>query len=197
MRILSTLLFSLLLLACNEKGQLNPHGQSENLTIVTQDSLAFVLCEIYGFDQGIRDRDIFMDLQRDLIIKIDLMNFSKFIAIVEKYGYPNEQLLGERNWAHQCVGASATAIMLHNPHRLVNEVEYFNLFLEEVNNGNMDRAFLATVLDKYYWSRSRGQKVMYGSPFGVPCIETKEETNQLRKEIGLDPLNDNEFKVCE
>lgn len=61
----------------------------------------------------------------------------------------------------------------------------------------MDRAFLATVLDKYYWSKSRGQKVMYGSQFGVPCIETKEETNQLRKEIGLDPLNDNEFKVCE
>lgn len=196
MRILSTLLFSLLLLACNEKGQINPSDQSENLTIVTQDSLAFKLCEMFGLDQGIRDTDLDYN-KRVVMPKIDTISFNKLVNIIKIHGYPTKHLLGEKNWAHQCVGASATAIMLHNPHRLVNEVEYFNLFLEEVNNGNMDRAFLATVLDKYYWSRSRGQKVMYGSPFGVPCIETKEETNQLRKEIGLDPLNDNEFKVCE
>jgi len=197
MRTLSIIVFSMLLLACNEKGQLSPSDQSENLTIVTQDSLAFVLCELYGFDQGIRDREIFMDLHRDLAAKIDLMNFERLISVIKEYGYPNGQLLGERNWTHQCVKASATAIMLHNPHRLVNEVEYFNLYLEEVEKGNMERAFLATVLDKYYWSKSRGQKVMYGSPFGVPCIETKDETNRLRKEIGLEPLVDDEFKVCD
>jgi len=186
----------MLLLSCNERGQIDSTNQSENLDIKTQDSLAFELCSLYGFDQGIRDKEIFMDLHRDLASKIDLMNFDKLITIVKKYGYPNEKLLGERNWTHQCVATSATAIMLHNPHRLVNDVEYFNLFLEEAEKGNMDRAFLATVMDKYYWSISQGQKVMYGSPFGVPCIETKEETNKLRKEIGLEPLNDNEFKDC-
>ncbi|HZH70732.1 MAG TPA: hypothetical protein VFD80_09795 [Flavobacteriaceae bacterium] len=87
--------------------------------------------------------------------------------------------------------------MLHNPHRLIQEEEYFDLFLEEVNKGNMSRTFLADVLDKYYWSKSRGQKVMYGSQFGTPCIETKDETNRLREKIGLAPLNDEEFKVCD
>lgn len=197
MRTLSILFFSMLLLACNEKGQINSFNQNEKLSTKTQDSLAFELCSLFGFDQGIRDREIIMDLHQDLGAKIDLMNFEKFVTIVEKYGYPNEQLLGERNWVHQCVSGSGKAIMLHNPSKIIYSTKYFDLFLNEVNNGNMDRAFLATVLDKYYWSKSRGQKVMYGSPFGVPCIETKEETNQLRKEIGLDPLNDNEFKVCE
>lgn len=154
---------------------------SENLN--TKDSLAFELCAIYGFDQGIRDRETFMDLDRNVITRIDLKNFLNLIAIVEKHGFPNEQLLGDENWKHECVSLAATAIMLHNPHRLIQEEEYFDLFLEEVNKGNMSRTFLADVLDKYYWSKSRGQKVMYGSQFGTPCIETKDETNKLRKKL--------------
>lgn len=38
---------------------------------------------------------------------------------------------------------------------------------------------------------------MYGSSFGVPCIDTKEETNRLRKEIGLEQLKEDEFKECD
>ncbi|HZH70731.1 MAG TPA: hypothetical protein VFD80_09790 [Flavobacteriaceae bacterium] len=62
---------------------------SENLN--TKDSLAFELCAIYGFDQGIRDRETFMDLDRNVITRIDLKNFLNLIAIVEKHGFPNEQ----------------------------------------------------------------------------------------------------------
>jgi len=197
LRTLSIIVFSMLLLACNEKGQIDSTHHNEQLNIESQDSLAFKLCELYGFDQGIRDREIFMDLHRDLASKIDLMNFEKLITIIKEYGFPNEELIGKRNWSQQCVKSSAVAILLHNPHRLIYDQEYFDLFLEEVNKGNMEREFLATVLDKYYWSQSRGQRVMYGSPFGVPCIETKNETNKLRKEIGLEPLVDDEFKVCD
>ncbi len=197
MRRFLIVIFSMLLLACNENRKIVSSNQNEKLNIETQDSLAFELCSLFGFDQGIRDREIIMDLNRDLGAKIDLMNFEKFITIVQKYGYPNEQLLGKRNWAQTCVSSSGTAIMLHNPSKIIYRTKYFDLFLSEVNKGNMDREFFATVLDKYYWSKSRGQKVMYGSQFGVPCMETKDETNKLRKEIGLEPLKDNEFKVCD
>ncbi len=54
-----------------------------------------------------------------------------------------------------------TKIMLHNPYRLVNEAEFFDLFLKDVEKGNMNRDFLA-VLDKHYWSKSWGEKVLYG-----------------------------------
>lgn len=71
------------------------------------------------------------------------------------------------------------------------------MFLNQVNKENLSREFFATILDKYYWSKSRGERVMHGSRFGVAFIDTKEETNRLRKEIGLESLKNDEFKDCE
>lgn len=161
-----------------------------------QDSLAFTLCEMFGLDQGIRDPEIFSILGRNSR-KVDTLSFIKLVEFIKAHGYPNKELIGEKNWEHECVAMAAMAIMLHNSYRLVNEKEYFDLFLNEVEKGNMKREFLATVLDKHYWSKSRGEKVLYGSQFGTPCIDTKEETNRLRAQIGLASLEDNEFKVCD
>jgi hypothetical protein len=55
-------------------------------------------------------------------------------------------------------------------------------------------------MDKYYWTISKNKntpRVFYGSQFGKPCIQTKETTNKARVEIGLKPLNDDEFVDCE
>lgn len=38
---------------------------------------------------------------------------------------------------------------------------------------------------------------MYGSQFGKPCIQHKEETNKARLEIGLEILPDSMFVNCE
>ena len=196
MRIITLIFFSILLFSCNEKEEKTFLNHSESTAEHIKDSLAFELCAMFGLDQGIRDMEIFSLLGRTSR-NIDTLSFNRLVKFIKTYGYPNKQLVGEKNWEYECVGAAAMAIMLHNPHRLVNESEYLNLFLSEVEKGNMKREFLATVLDKHYWSRSRGEKVLYGSAFGTPCLQTKEETNAAREKIGLLPLEDSEFKDCE
>ena len=163
-----------------------------------QDSLAFELCKIYGFDQGIRDRSLSAAFTKHSQ-EIDTLNFKKIVAFVTKHGYPNEKLLGERNMKQECAAAAFGAVLLHNPHRLVNEKLYYDLFLAEVKKGNMSAEGFVTVLDKYYWMKSKNKnsrRVFYGSAFGQPCIQTKKETNKARIEIGLKPLIDSEFVDC-
>ena len=162
------------------------------------DSLAYELCTIYGFDQGVRDWSVYGEIDVRTIKKIDSLNFVKLVGIIEKFGYPSRRIFGENfKINHECVIMGSASVMLHNPQRVVNDEYVFNLFLNEVNKGNLHRTFFADILDKYYWSKSKGERVMYGSQFGVPCIATKEETNRLRQEIGLEPLNDDEFKECD
>lgn len=161
-----------------------------------QDSLAFELCMIYGLDQGIRHDSLSYN-RREVLPTVDSLNFHRFVDFVKKYGYPNKSLLGEENYKHECVNSVDLAIMLHNPHRLVNERAYFDLFLEEVEKGNLSRSFFVDVLDKYYFMKSGWKNTMYGSQFGIPCLKTKDETNQLREEVGLEPLKEKDFKICE
>ena len=196
MKTFAIIFFSILLFSCNEKAEKTFSNQPQNLNKNIQDSLAFELCAMYGLDQGIRDMELFSLLGRTSR-NVDTLSFNRLVKFVKENGYPNKELVGEKNWEHECVAMAAMAIMLHNPYRLVNEKEYFDLFLSEVEKGNMDREFLATVLDKHYWSNSRGEKVLYGSAFGTPCINTKEETNAAREKIGLLALEDSEFEDCE
>ncbi|MEZ0006862.1 hypothetical protein ABH942_002240 [Flavobacterium sp. 28YEA47A] len=195
--LLSFVIVSSLIFSCSRK-----HTTKTNIPIsentFKQDSLAFELCKMYGFDQGIRDNKLSFN-KKELMPKIDSTNFANMVDFIIKNGYPTEALLGERNMKHECVEAAVVAILLHNPHRLVNEKVYFDLFLKEVNKGNIDNAFFASVLDKYYWLNSTNKKqrrVFYGSQFGKPCIQTKEATNKARIEIGLKPLNEDEFIDC-
>lgn len=162
-----------------------------------KDSLAYELCQIYGFDQGIRDFSLDFN-KREIMPKIDTLNFNRVVSFVEKNGFPTRKLLGD-NIDIECVGSAVTAVLLHNPHRLVNEQKYFELFLNEVKKGNLQADFFATILDKYYWAHSKNKetkRVFYGSQFGKPCIQTKEATNQARIEIGLVVLKDDEFVDC-
>ncbi|MCH8535741.1 MAG: hypothetical protein LAT51_11775 [Flavobacteriaceae bacterium] len=185
-------------ISCSEKNEVSDVKSSTNLDenkIAFQDSLAFELCTMYGLDQGIRDTK---NYDKSVIMpKVDSLNFKRLVSFVKDNGFPNQQLLGTRFAGHECVEFAAMAIMLHNPHRLVNEKEYFNLFLEEVEKGNLPRSHFVDVLDKYYFMKSGWQHAMYGSQFGQPCITTKKQTNKLREEVGLEPLKDEEFKDCD
>lgn len=186
-------------ISCNENQNLqeqNPRSSILEAQKKLQDSLAFELCAIYGLDQGIRNDSLNIN-KRAVMPKVDTLNFNRFVDFVKKHGYPNRNLLGEENFKHECVNSADLAVMLHNPHRLVNEKEYFDLFYEEVEKGNMPRSFFVDVLDKYYFVKSGWKHAMYGSQFGIPCLKTKEQTNQLRKEVGLEPLQDEDFKICE
>lgn len=171
---------------------------SSERKIFIQDSLAFELSKIYGFDQGIRDRSLAVAFSKHSQ-EIDTLNFNKMVDFVIKHGYPTAALVGERNLKQEAVDAAFVAVLLHNPHRLVNEKYYYDLFFEEVKKGRITADFFTTVLDKYYWINSKNKttrRVFYGSAFGSPCIQTKKETNKARIEIGLKPLLDSEFVDC-
>lgn len=198
-KLILLFVFVVLMISCNK------NQDTKNITIeddvslsqkILQDSLAFELCEIYGLDQGVR-HDLLNINKREVMPRVDSLNFNRLVGFVKKYGYPNKTLVGEENYKHECVNSAELAVMLHNPHRLVNEKEYFDLFYEEVEKGNMPRSFFVDVLDKYYFMKSGWKHAMYGSQFGSPCLKTKEQTNQLRKEVGLEPLQDEEFQICE
>lgn len=195
--IVAFFLISIIVTSCSKKYS-KQKSHAINETTFKQDSLAFELCKIYGFDQGIRDYHLNVD-RRELMPKIDSLSFDRIVTFLQKNGYPNEALVGEKNLKQECVVAAFTAVLLHNPHRLVNEQKYFDLFLNEVKKGSIDASFFATILDKYYWAKSKNKKtrrVFYGSQFGKPCIQTKVETNQARMEIGLAPLEDDGFVDC-
>lgn len=190
-------------IACGAKKDLVKNaGATQNDNVVSmQDSLSFELCQIYGLDQGIRNE--FLNRKHiyfgNINSAIDTLNFNRIVKFVRKNGFPTKELLGSQNFNHECVQASAGAVLLHNPQRLVNEVEYFNLFLNEVRKGNLKPEALALILDKYYWTKSKNKttrRVFYGSQFGKPCIQTKEATNKARIEIGLQPLDNSGFVDC-
>ena len=107
----------ILLLTVSNLSAQNLNSESK---VSIQDSLAFELCKIYGFDQGIRDRSLAVAFTKHSQ-EIDTLNFKKIVAFVKEHGYPTEKLLGERNMKHECVELSFVAVLLHNPHRLVNE----------------------------------------------------------------------------
>jgi hypothetical protein len=184
------------------KGVATQHRDTSPLTTNeaverVQDSLAFELCQIYGLDQGIRLSESFPDKMK-LVNVVDTLNFNKIVDFVKKHGFPTKRLLGEKNAGFECV-QSAFPVLLHNPHRLVNEQKYFDLFLDEVKKGNLKAEGLALILDKYYWTSSKNKetrRVFYGSQFGKPCIQTKEATNKARIEIGLAALEDDGFVDC-
>ncbi|MGL2999624.1 hypothetical protein [Flavobacterium sp. RSSB_23] len=193
--VLSILFISILLSCSNSKfTNLNTSKSIQS----KQDSLAFEVCQMYGLDQGIRLPEGFKDKSK-LVQNIDSFSFKKVVAFVKINGFPTKALLGEKNFNYECVQGAFGAILLHNPHRIVNEQIHFDLFLNEVKKGNMKPNFLAAVIDKYYWTISKNKKtrrVFYGSEFGKPCIQTKEATNKARKEIGLKALKDDEFVDC-
>lgn len=193
--------FSLLLLSCKTHKIVD--SKSENSVpfdehiLKKQDSLAFELCQIYGFDQGIRNKKISKYIEKQQ--SIDTFNFNRIVDFVKTHGFPTKELVGNKNFEVECVEGAFLAVLLHNPHRLVNEKIYFNLFNDEVKKGNLKSERFANILDKYYWTKSKNKKdrrVFYGSQFGKPCIQTKDETNKARLEIGLKELKNSEFVDC-
>lgn len=201
MKLIKYLLFCIVIFSSCKSQKQHLVKNYKDKSIQVQDSLAFELCQIFGLDQGIRDPFLwrkhieFGNVHR----AIDTLSFNRVVDFVKKNGYPNEKLLGKENIKIECVEGAAFAVLLHNPHRLVNEKEHFNLFLNEVKKGNLTSEFLATILDKYYWIKSKNKenrRVLYGSQFGKPCIQTKEITNMARIEIGLKPLRDDDFVDC-
>lgn len=192
------ILLSFLLIGCDFK-LIKDEGKvlsDDMMLIEQQDSLAFELCEIYGLDQGIRQRGILEHIiNTDAGKAIEQYNFEKIIDFIVKYGYPTERIVGKRNYEMECVNSAAWAVLLHNPKKV--RENHLDLLLDEVNKGNMTYENIANILDKEIWANSRGEDVLYGSDFGMPCSFQKEETQAARKKAGLPPLDEALFENCD
>lgn len=171
-------------------------------TTSKQDSLSFELCKIYGSDQGIRDMHLLTSKEAGALRfspYMDSINFFKILDFVKKYGVPNENLLGKENYSYECVEMAYKAVLLHTPHMLINNRDYLDIFLREVEVGNMQMKTLITILDKYYVIRTDefgNRRLLYGSQFGFPCLKYKHESDSARAVLGLPPLADSLFVVC-
>lgn len=189
--ILSVIAFMVALFSCS-----SVKGFKENtdpIDDVANDSedLAFLLCQLYGSDQMIRE----VNNSREGVVimeKIDSINFSRAIEFIKLHGFPNKKLLGHFYEDHECVSLSIPAIMLHNPPKVV-EKETYNLLLSEVRKGNLSPELLALFLDKYY-VYYHGYS-LYNTQFKRATINNKGRVNKARLEIGLEILPDSVFSA--
>lgn len=195
--ILRLLFLSILINSCSSK--VFEKKEAKQLENSIKDSLSNELCMLYGLDQGVRHLQDFNN-KTQVIHKVDSINFDKIISFIKVNGYPSSKKLGENYNKFECVELSATAILLHNPKRIIENKQNFDLLVSEYKNGNLTEKNLLNFLDKYYWLKkdSLGNRMLlYGSDFGKPCIIYRELSNEARKEIGLKPLNDSLFnKNC-
>jgi hypothetical protein len=112
--------------------------------------------------------------------KLDSLNKIKFLAIIDKYGYPSEKRIGSY---------VSSTLVLH----FVGEKEFASLlpvFQRELEKKNMSAHEYAS-----WYDRCRlviGKKQLYGE-YGqnYRCVENLAITNIERKKIGLKPLKNN------
>jgi hypothetical protein len=165
--------------------------------ISQQDALAFEICQLYAIDQTIRNPE-YLNVLKERTVKVDSLNFDKFIAFVKKNGFPNEKCAGEKNWMQGCVRMAGFVYLVHNPGKVAKE--YYNLFKSEVDKGNLSPAMFGYALDRYYVS-TEGRSY-FDTPYkawttanGV-CLQDKARSDSLRTSIGLEPLPESECMDC-
>lgn len=190
MKLFSLIFFSILLSSCINEKPTNNKGDLFSLT--AKDSFAIELIALHDSDQIARKNNRYFQ-------SLDSVNFDELMLLIKTYGYPSKNNLHEKHYQISEVQEAATSIFLHNPHRLVNEKQHLDILLEEVEKGNLNMDYLITFLDKYYLYRRDdfgNSTLMYGSQFGKPCLKYKRESDSLRKIIGLQPLQQDDFKLC-
>lgn len=134
-----------------------------------------------------KSADSLMKLQKPL----DKLNQGKFLQIMKEYGYPNANLFyqdSDSTGKIQYV-AQLTGYILH----LLGDENFNNLkplFFKEVKNGKMPANHYAVWYDRNLYVM--GKKQFYGEyNSAFPCVEDLTVTNNARKEIGLEPLKNN------
>jgi hypothetical protein len=174
---------------------------SSTISDSLQRSLAFELLQIFALDQGVRHSHVrthYPEESTKIMLAIDSINFTRFIDIVKKYGFPSRSLLGNHG-ADKNVRMTGVVILLHNPRRLVEEREIYHLLRNEVIEGRLNVDLLVEALDKYYVIYHK--KSIYNSQFkswptlpvkGVSIVD-KHLSDSLRMDIGLPPLTEDEF----
>ena len=170
-------------------------GRMQEAEAYRADSLAFVLSQLYGLDQGVR----MLGLRGEEVAAIrraDSLTFGQFLAFVSEYGFPTAELVGEDNFSRECVCMLGYVVMLHNPHRLL-EPETFRLLCGEVRAGRLNPEVFGWALDRYFVTYEGYS--LFNSPYravralqGVPRSR-RAASDSLHAAIGHPLLPDSVF----
>lgn len=199
------------------------HGLAQTQTNIelpdsTRKRLAFELFEIYITDQHIRHTELWRathrltdketdtsrkeligDTRDAMMLVTDSINFDRFFNMVRQYGWPSAKRLQPYVINHNCFTITGMPILLHNPKRIVKEHDIYQLLKHEALVGRLDKRWLADALDKYYVFYE--YRSLYGTQMknwkrctlGGVSIHDRQLSDSLRRDIGLPPLDENEF----
>ena len=146
---ITTLLFFLILF-CSYS--LSPKVPLTSCSNIPTDSIALVLSEMYGLDQGVRDSSLHQLKKkadvRAFLFSVDSINFQRATEIIKKYGWIDGKVLGETYLHKESINASLLAIFLHNPRRLNRHLR--QMLISEVKKGRLSSSTCMLILDKYY-----------------------------------------------
>lgn len=152
-------------------------------------------------DQEFRAKNRGSELYRDTINKIDKHNVKILNMLIEKYGFPNEHLIGRKNPIEEDL--PGFTVFLHQSQKMGKNQEDFdftNIQIEAVKKGELDPHVYAV------WASFQGKskknlgdattmQLSFGdkkTPFGIPKYtpEQKKLMNTERIELGLESLED-------
>ena len=200
MKRILILIVVVVVVQCTASSALAQQVEQQDVPQLTaQDSLAIALVGLRYADQIFRKPEVWKcECAKNLSPTIDSLHFEQFMALVKKYGFPSSKRMGKYA-KHSDVMEGVMVMLLHNPHRILRSPQHLELLISEVKAGRMHPDALMLTLDKWYWYKSGGKRVLYGSQFGKPCIETKDSTNRARLRLGIPEIRelpDSSFKCC-
>lgn len=140
------------------------------------------------------------DSLKHLQYALDYQNYLKVKSIINQYGYPSTDRLNIKS-------DNFSPILLHFP-KQINPNDYLEemseLLIKEVNENRMKAITYARFYDNII-TRFLNKPQAYGTVKkfniktmtpGLPEIEDIEETNKLRKKIGLTELKEGEYQIA-
>ncbi|MCA0131731.1 DUF6624 domain-containing protein [Winogradskyella alexanderae] len=190
-----TLLFCLLIaISCSD----NNKSKEIKKTVEKQENLIAVLDTIWKTEQlPIRSRDSLIELygvnhdlvkEQNLIIdKNHAINEEKVKTILEKYGWPTKEMIGEQgNW-------TICNVIQHSENKV--RLQYLPLMRQAVNDKKLEPRFLVRAEDRI--ATERGDLQIYGGQmkyypetksFNLWPIFEPENIDKRRTAIGLDSI---------
>lgn len=140
---------------------------------------------MYERDQWARATQERIDTKLD---SIDKLNEPIIVDILKKYGYPNEKLVGMKNFENPARDPNISALLMHLDPKLKIEI-LEPMLLEEIKKGDFSPFLYAQILDHIkIISHVESPLPYYGSYVtnkSIQTIENLEEINKNRQSIGL------------
>lgn len=139
----------------------------------------------YGW--GSKELESFTKIIDITIKEIDSINMLKVEEIIDKYGWPGSDMVGEH--------ANQTIWLIIQHSDLVTQERYLPMMREAVKNGKASASDLAYLEDRV--ALRQGKKQIYGSQIGgdpetnicyVSPLEDPDNVDKRRAEAGLPPL---------